>query len=426
MLSFFHKSFFSKVKVSTKKTANEDNSIILKYAAKGDLAMVAELLNKNVNPWVETITLTEPQTTTSILKNDDRDLLFWAYIRNWEDIAVNLLRQQPSRINKIYNHSLVGANTLLTIAWFNKNVMLAHALLDFSPNFINTDTDVTPLMLSVVTGDLNLTARIFKLKPADINFKSTSDYSALSYAISQPQIDPEMVRFLIANGANPLIYNHSEEALPTLLMQHGAIELCKDLIEKYPNMLEMCSGKAYKATLLHIAASTSYEMTRYIYHRRPEFLNMYDEEYSIGWTALMYAAWHGQLDIVKFLINKDADINCKSLNREHILNLWCYLDVTNPEHYICNDLHSCSSGQMPVKELLAKYCQTLLNMLYNRADHIPRDTALFLAIMADDMTAKNTAKNKDYKQIIMILSESMVNSPETRALHKKYQPTLEI
>ena len=40
-----------------------------------------------------------------------------------------------------------------------------------------------------------------------------------------------------------------------------------------------------------------------------------------GETVLMYAAWHGRLEVVKFLIDKGADVNAKDKDGETALSL---------------------------------------------------------------------------------------------------------
>ncbi|MBC6686134.1 ankyrin repeat domain-containing protein [Wolbachia pipientis] len=179
-------------------------------------------------------------------------------------------------------------------------------LLDTTANRSNADIENkkgwsstwTLLHYAVYNGNLDLLKDTYQLllsKVIDVNAKDKYGWTPLYYAIYYNE--PEMVEFFIDKGANIDIKNNNGKTPVEVANEYGKPKIMSILINK---VIENGQFDVVKNFLKKTAKKTS----------------MKDEnEWRIRWKLLHYAAYNGELNIVKdlfsLLLEKSGDVNVK-------------------------------------------------------------------------------------------------------------------
>ena len=219
--------------------------------------------------------------------------LMWAIEKGHLDTA-KLLISKGADINAKDN---VGGTALMFVAW--KGHLKIAKLLIFNGADINAKTNVgaTALMYAAGEGYPDI-AKLLIFNGADINAKTNVGETALMFAAWKGHL--KIAKLLISKGADAnandkdsctaLTYAKKENQTDTVrfLKSHGAFDL-QDLINaaKNGNIDEV-------KTLLSKGADIHAKDSKY------------------GETALMYSAEKGHPDIAKLLISKGANVNVKT------------------------------------------------------------------------------------------------------------------
>lgn len=212
--------------------------------------------------------------------------------------------------------------TILYYALKEKNKELVNFLLkqkniDASINVQYAKKSLTPLMLAFEMDDINI-IKAFIAKTADVNAKDNNGNTALHYAIKLG--NPELVKLLIDAGADVNIENNNLES--------PIFHALKSKKDKYRPILKMLYDKdAYinKATDKYFENKKFFEA---IEKNKPKEIeqaldlgfdiNTKDES---GKKALELAIDRNNLEMVKLLIKRGANINELSSNKSLLLNL---------------------------------------------------------------------------------------------------------
>ena len=184
----------------------------------------------------------------------------------------------------------------------------------------------TPLFNAAHYGHKEL-AELLIANGADVNAKDRLGYTPLYEAVSNKHKDT--IRVLVANGADvnfapegdysPLHYAvwNDDIKLAELYVDHGAKCDLKDkngwTAFEYAmgnrEMVEMFIAKGAAVSDFHLAAwrGDLRRVKRFV----EQGTNVNTKDNELKWTALHWAAFTGQEDVVEFLIAKGADVNAK-------------------------------------------------------------------------------------------------------------------
>ena len=214
--------------------------------------------------------------------------------------------------------------TPLMIAVYKKDYDMVKYLLDkgANPNTANNENK-TALMIAIANNNFDISKLLIQ-QGANINTKDEYGYTALMRAAMIGSY--EMVKFLLENDAN---INTKDNDGNTVLYyniyyaDYGELENAKkifNLLIKYG--ADVNTKNNYGASLLNISyrASTALAQNREMFKVLVE--NGFDLESRIDggehspddydYTPLMIAAAINDYDIVKFLVEKGADVNAKT------------------------------------------------------------------------------------------------------------------
>ncbi|XP_062566387.1 serine/threonine-protein phosphatase 6 regulatory ankyrin repeat subunit A-like [Saccostrea cucullata] len=173
--------------------------------------------------------------------------------------------------------------------------------------------------------------------------------SVLHYAVMGGDVD--CVRFLTEKGLDIHCQSKSGETLLDLCCEEGSLEVCKYLINTFPQLLKI--DKIWNRYVLHIAATKghidifkfliekginvnsnfggrtvlhecclngSLDICKYLANTYPQFLKCND---SMNRTVLHVTAWKGRVDLFKFLLEKDTDVYSKTTLGRTVLHECC-------------------------------------------------------------------------------------------------------
>ncbi|XP_055973101.1 LOW QUALITY PROTEIN: ankyrin repeat and SAM domain-containing protein 6 [Sorex fumeus] len=166
----------------------------------------------------------------------------------------------------------------------------------------------SPLMLAALTGRLGLAQQLVE-KGANPDHLSMLEKTAFEVALDQKHRD-------LADYLDPLTTvrpkTDEEKRRPDIFhaLKMGNFQLVKEIADEDPNHVNLVNGDG--ATPLMLAAVTGQlPLVQLLVERRADV----DKQDSVhGWTALMQATYHGNKEIVKYLLNQGADVALRAKN----------------------------------------------------------------------------------------------------------------
>jgi ankyrin repeat protein len=145
--------------------------------------------------------------------------------------------------------------------------------------------------------------QLLVLNSADIDKLDSDNRTALSYAVTENQID--LVRYLLENRANPnAIYRRSKDTVLHFAAIRGNLKICQLLVSKGACIDTLDS---YDRTALSYAVEKNQlDLTKYL------LKNGADPNVKVGDiqnTVLHRAVWEGNYEICQLLVSEGASIN---------------------------------------------------------------------------------------------------------------------
>lgn len=163
-------------------------------------------------------------------------------------------------------------------------------------NDMELQVSMTPLMYTSYLGNYEIAKYLIEDKKADVNAENEYGWTALKYASDEGRL--EIVKYLVENGAS---------------VDAEVLTITKNL-EIFEYLLEQgnlnINSVGYLGMTALSSASIEYgnlEMIKYLLEKGAD-INVKNED---GSTALMTASMYGNLEIIKYLIENGADINAK-------------------------------------------------------------------------------------------------------------------
>ena len=165
----------------------------------------------------------------------------------------------------------------------------------------------TPLMTACTSGKLEAVQFLIE-NGADVNFLTSEQESALTVTCKRGSV--EVTDFLLLKQAevNPDVSDESQLPL-NVAMKHGHSEL-----------INVLKGKGAKTSVLHSAcedgkADLVERLLSTNYKTRVNLLS------TKGWTPLMHATYGGQAEVVRLLLDHDADVDALGKDGKSALHI---------------------------------------------------------------------------------------------------------
>ncbi|NP_001019307.1 ankyrin repeat and SAM domain-containing protein 6 isoform 2 [Mus musculus] len=176
------------------------------------------------------------------------------------------------------------------------------------PNHTARTVGWSPLMLAALLGKLNVAQQLVE-KGANPDHLSVLEKTAFEVALDRKYRD-------LAEYLDPLTTvrpkTDEEKRRPDIFyaLKMGNFQLVKEIADEDPNHVNLVNGDG--ATPLMLAAVTGHlPLVQLLVEKHADM----DKQDSVhGWTALMQATYHGNKEIVKYLLNQGADVALRAKN----------------------------------------------------------------------------------------------------------------
>uniref|UniRef100_A0A8C5L051 Ankyrin repeat and SAM domain-containing protein 6 n=1 Tax=Jaculus jaculus TaxID=51337 RepID=A0A8C5L051_JACJA len=176
------------------------------------------------------------------------------------------------------------------------------------PNHAARTVGWSPLMLAALIGKLSVVQQLVE-KGANPDHLSVLEKTAFEIALDRKHRD-------LADYLDPLTTvrpkTDEEKRRPDIFhaLKMGNFQLVKEIADEDPNHVNLVNGDG--ATPLMLAAVTGQlPLVQLLVERHADV----DKQDSVhGWTALMQATYHGNKEIVKYLLNQGADVTLRAKN----------------------------------------------------------------------------------------------------------------
>ncbi|XP_028395325.1 serine/threonine-protein kinase TNNI3K-like [Dendronephthya gigantea] len=169
----------------------------------------------------------------------------------------------------------------------------------------------TALNYAVIKGRLEMVKYLVE-HGADVNGKGAYAWTVLHYAVNKGEV--EMVKYLVEHGADVNGKGTDSGTVLHYAVNNGEVEIVKYLVEHGADV----NGKvAYGWTVLHDAVTKgTLEIVKYLLEHGADV----NGKGTDGVTVLHYAVTKGTLEIVKYLVEHGADVNSKNTKGRTVLN----------------------------------------------------------------------------------------------------------
>ncbi|EDL98852.1 rCG54922 [Rattus norvegicus] len=161
------------------------------------------------------------------------------------------------------------------------------------PNHTARTVGWSPLMLAALLGKLSVVQQLVE-KGANPDHLGVLEKTAFEVALDRKHRD-------LADYLDPLT---------TVRPKTGNFQLVKEIADEDPNHVNLVNGDG--ATPLMLAAVTGQLPLVQLLVEKHADMNKQDSVH--GWTALMQATYHGNKEIVKYLLNQGADVTLRAKN----------------------------------------------------------------------------------------------------------------
>lgn len=182
----------------------------------------------------------------------------------------------------------------------------------------------TPLMYGAESGHAEI-IRLLLESGATVDAQNKRGETALLYAVWEKKV--EAVRVLLEFGADP--HKKSWDDTPFVNATYAGREIAQLITEASKHKSSAVGNAAQEEMLRSASFSGNFELVRDLIRQGT---NINAPEQESGWTAFIYAAAKGSLDIVQILLAAGADVNAASYSGQTALSeaaYWGHLEIVN-------------------------------------------------------------------------------------------------
>merc|ERR1711997_1266033 len=229
--------------------------------------------------------------------------------------------------------------------------------------------DYTPIMYAAKgsAGNALKVVQFLVSKGANVNAKNYYATNALHYAVLQN--NGKIVKFLIEKGAEGQVSD-----LLMLAVRYGKelIDSVKVLVNKGADVNKVSGPLEYpyvKDSVLIIAAQNNYmKIVKFLLEKGANVqATCHSRSWCLGKNTLMYAATHGNLDIVKLAVTKGLDVNAQ----DKVDGSTALMMASRNGHETITEFLSQNGQQVIVQQLKAKGAYMIDSYIFGFADLFP-------------------------------------------------------
>ncbi|WP_241158541.1 ankyrin repeat domain-containing protein [Cohnella candidum] len=252
------------------------------------------------------------------------------------------------------------------------------------------------MFTAALKGNLKALKKI--INTDNINAGDKDGYTALHWASQNGHVN--IVRFLLANGANPNVIDYEGFTPIEVATTHGNIEVVKALLAVETTDLSI-TRNGY--TPLHSAAACGHLDILQLLISEGMDIECRDSG-GVGYTPLHWAVQENHFDVTKFLVRRGANVNVKDADGFSAL----YIAASNGYIEIIGLLLS-SGAEIDIKCEGSKNCTPLhIAVCYGHFDSVKmliKHNASLNAIDNNAQTSLHYAYINNHSEIISVLEE---------------------
>ena len=230
----------------------------------------------------------------------------------------------------------------LLIACDRNNIEIVKYLVEKGADVNTKDINgVTPLLIACERNDINIVKHLVE-NGANVNEKNRFEITPLITACQKNDI--EIVKYLVQKGAD--INAKNDDAITPLMIacQGNDIKIMKNLFEK---------GEFEKKFYNTVDVKINIEIVKYLVEKGA---NVNAKNYNRS-TPLIIACYENDIEIVKYLVEKGADVNTKDINGVTPLLIACERnDINIVKHLVENGANVNEKNRFEITPLITA-CQ---------------------------------------------------------------------
>jgi len=189
-------------------------------------------------------------------------------------------------------------------------------LIDKGANINARDVNgMAPLHYAVKKGSIDIVGLLLD-KGADIEIVNRNRETPLIFSVAIEK--PEVAKYLINRGANLLAKDRNGNSVLHLCAENGFLELIEYIFEKGGGSIDINDTNKKKETPLHMAVRNNRaDVVKFLVEKGADI----EARDVLGATPLFASLEVDNLDLAKYLVEKGADINVEAFNGKRLVHL---------------------------------------------------------------------------------------------------------